>query len=90
MKLAKQPNKVRGNIIQCPNFMMCSMCYGCRNYDSRIPECRECWEDGIRPDENRNYNVCNTELHESWKINKMTSKNTITLDEDTKFINGGK
>lgn len=88
MRVGKQPNKVRGNIVQCPNFMMCSMCYGCRNYDSRIPECQECHEDGIREGENRNYNVCNTELHESWKVNRMTSKNTIKLDGDVQFKNG--
>ena len=89
MGVAKQPNKVRGNIIQCINFQMCPLCYGCRNYDSRIPECVDCFEDGIRPDEKRNYNICNTNLHESWKVNRMICKNTITVDNDTELINGG-
>ena len=89
MNYAKQPNKVRGNIIQCVNFQMCPLCYGCRNYDSRLEECQECWEDGIRPGEKRIYNVCNTDLHESWKINRMIGKNTIEVDKNTELISGG-
>ncbi len=60
---------------------------GCRNYDSRLEECRECFEDGIRPGEKRNYNVCNTDLHESWKVNRMICKNTVEIDENIKIIN---
>lgn len=60
---------------------------GCRNYDSRLEECRECFEDGIRPGEKRNYNVCNTNLHESWKVNRMICKNTIEIDDNIKIIN---
>ena len=89
MNYAKQPNKVRGNVIQCVNFQMCPLCYGCRNYDSRLEECQECWEDGKRPGQNRNYNVCNTKLHESWKVNRMVCKNTIELNKDDKIISKG-
>ena len=53
----KQPNQVRGNIIQCPNFVQCTLCYGCRNCDMRLNECRECYEQG--KGSNRNFNVCN-------------------------------
>lgn len=53
------------------------------------PECVECFEDGIRPGEKRNYNVCNTDLHESWKVNRMICKNTIEIDKNTELINGG-
>ena len=53
------------------------------------PECVECWEDGIRPGEKRNYNVCNTDWHESWKVNRMICKNTIEIDKNTELINGG-
>ena len=60
---------------------------GCRNYDSRLEECRECFEDGIRPEEKRNYNVCNTDLHESWKVNRMICKNTIEIDDNIEIIN---
>ena len=89
MDYAKQPNKVRGNIIQCVNFQMCPLCYGCRNYDSRLEECQECFEDGKSPGQNRNYNVCNTKLHESWKVNRMVCKNTIEINKDDKIINKG-
>ena len=89
MDYAKQPNKVRGNIIQCVNFQMCHLCYGCRNYDSRLEECQECFEDGKRPEQNRNYNVCNTKLHESWKVNRMVCKNTIEINKDDKIISKG-
>ena len=89
MDYAKQPNKVRGNIIQCVNFQMCPLCYGCRNYDSRLEECQECLEDGKRPGQNRNYNVCNTKLHESWKVNRMVCKNTIEINKDDKIISKG-
>lgn len=60
---------------------------GCRNYDSKLEECKECFEDGIRPGEKRNYNVCNTDLHESWKVNRMICKNTIEIDDNIKIIN---
>ena len=53
------------------------------------PECVECFEDGIRPGQNRNYNVCNTKLHESWKINRMVCKNTIEMNKDDKIISKG-
>ena len=80
MKLAKQPNLVRGNQIQCINFQMCPICYGCRAYDSRLEDCRDCFSEGI-DNSSRNYNVCNTDLHESWKINKMTTKHTVEFSE---------
>ena len=63
--------------------------YGCRNYDSRLEECQECFEDGKRPGQNRNYNVCNTKLHESWKVNRMVCKNTIEINKDDKIISKG-
>lgn len=59
----KQPNDVRGNKIYCINYQKCPLCFGCRAYDSRDPECVECKrEDNIR---NKNYNICKTELHEA-------------------------
>jgi hypothetical protein len=75
----KQPNQVRGNIIKCPNFVQCSLCYGCRNYDSRIQECRDCYEQGIRVGQNRNFNVCNKQLHTEEALNKMKHTHKIEL-----------
>lgn len=85
MKFAKQPNKVKGNQIQCINFQMCPICYGCRAYDSRLEECRQCFEEGI-DNTSRNFNVCNTNLHESWKINNMITKHNIEFTKDENII----
>ena len=83
-QMAKQPNNVRGNQIGCINFQQCPICYGCRAYDDRYEECRECYEQGI-DDTQRNFNVCNKELHESWKVNMMITKHTIELNENTEI-----
>lgn len=77
---AKQPNQVRGNIIKCPNFVQCTLCYGCRNFDSRIIECRYCLEDGVRQGQNRNFNVCNKELHTESALNRMKHTHIIKLN----------
>ena len=58
MQMAKQPNNVRGNQIGCINFQQCPICYGCRAYDERFEECRECYELG-KDGSNRNFNICN-------------------------------
>lgn len=79
MSSAKQPNQVRGNIIGCINFQMCPICYGCRAYDNRDEECINCLIEGKKG--KRNFNVCNKEIHESWKINQLITKHQIVLDE---------
>lgn len=82
----KQPASVRGNKIACINYQMCPACYGCRAYDSRDEDCRICKaEDAKR---GKRYNLCNKELHEEWKINKLITKTKIELPEVT-FIDGG-
>lgn len=76
----KQPSSVRGNRARCINYSSCPLCYGCRNCNSKDYDCLECErEDNLR---GRKYNVCNTKLHEAWKINKIITKNTIKLDID--------
>jgi hypothetical protein len=77
---AKQPNQVRGNKIHCPSFVQCTLCYGCRNYDSRFPECRQCYEEGIG-NGNRNFNVCNKQLHTEEALNKMKHTHRIELTD---------
>lgn len=79
----KQPSQVRGNQIRCINYQMCPLCYGCRAYDSRDPECLECKDlDTIK---GKNYNICNKNLHESWKINKIMTKTSLQIDEKLEF-----
>ena len=80
--MAKQPNQVRGNKIQCPHYVSCTICYGCRSYDSRLPECRECYEQGI-DGSNRNFNVCNKKLHTEDALNKMKHTHIINLNNCT-------
>lgn len=83
----KQPASVRGNKIACINYQMCPACYGCRAYDSRDEDCRICKaEDAKR---GKRYNLCNKELHEEWKINKLITKTKIELPKVT-FVDGGK
>lgn len=76
---AKQPNQVRGNRIHCPNYVQCTLCYGCRNYDSRITECRQCFEEGNNG-QKRNFNVCNKDLHTEEALNKMKHTHIIKLN----------
>lgn len=82
-KLPKQPSQVRGNRIACINFQMCPVCYGCRAYDSRDADCLICEEEGRNA--KRNFNVCNTNLHETWKVNKMITKNKVVLEGEHEF-----
>lgn len=83
----KQPSDVRGNQIYCINYAKCPLCFGCRAYDSRDPECRECMS--IDTIMGRNYHICKTNIHEAWKLNNLISKNCITIDETVEFKNGG-
>lgn len=85
----KQPNQVRGNRVQCINFSMCPLCYGCRSFNPRDPECVICKEDGVDGSK-RNFNVCDTNLHEAWKINNIVTKNSIEINDTVTFMNGGK
>jgi hypothetical protein len=82
--VSKQPNLVRGNKIRCINFQMCPLCYGCRSYDSRDPECVIC------KTEDAKMNVCNTNLHEAWKIDRMITKDIVKINDEIIFKNGGK
>lgn len=75
--MIKKANQVRGNKISCINFQQCPMCFGCRAFDSRDEECINCKEDGEQG--KRNFNICNTDLHESWKVNAMVTKNKIII-----------
>lgn len=85
----KQPSMVRGNKIRCINYSQCPMCYGCRAYDSRDIECQECKLEDINVHRRKNYNICNTQLHEAWKINKIMTKNTVFICDEFEFENGG-
>lgn len=76
----KQPNKVRGNRINCSKFIQCPLCYGCRAYSSHDLECNQCKE------ENFKYNVCNKKLHKDDLIAKFITKNKVEFTEEIKFL----
>lgn len=86
MNNIKQPSSVRGVKIACINYQMCPACYGCRAYDYRDPDCLQCeLEDKNR---GKKYNLCNKELHEEWKVNKLITKTVIQVD-NIRFENNG-
>lgn len=87
MQSQKQANQVRGNKIVCINYQMCPICYGCRAYNSEDEDCLICEQEGKGA--NRNFNVCNTKIHEAWKINKLISKTKIELDKNTIIQSNG-
>lgn len=76
----KTYSSVRGNRSRCINYTGCPLCYGCRSYDSRDPDCIECKKED--DERGKKYNICNKDLHESWKINKMITKNKINIDNN--------
>ena len=80
----KLPNQVKGNRIGCINYQMCPICYGCRAYDDNDEDCVICFAEG-KDGSNRNFNVCNTKLHESWKINNMVTRNKIDIKGEITF-----
>lgn len=80
MQEPKQPNQVRGNRINCPKFVQCPLCYGCRNYSSHDLECIACKEENFKK------NVCNKKLHKDDLIAKFITKNKVELKEQIEFL----
>ncbi|MDY6152205.1 MAG: hypothetical protein SPI06_02230 [Terrisporobacter sp.] len=79
MKERKQPNKVYGKNHNCPNFIQCPICYGCRAYSSSNLMCKECEKD-------MKLNICsNKELHRTDLMSKLITKNKLNI-EDKKII----
>lgn len=80
----KKVSEVRGNRINCINYQVCPICFGCRAYDSRDPECLICFQEGDTGGK-RNFNVCDTNLHRSDLLNKMITKTTYKTNEQIIF-----
>lgn len=73
MQKNKTPHDVWGWQNNCPNYMQCPLCYGCRNYDERILECVEhCGQDAKK-------NVCNIKRHKEELLAKLLTKETIIV-----------
>lgn len=73
MKRNKTRNSSLGAVKNCINFELCPFCYGCRNYSSSDLRCQECYED------NKKFNICNTEKHKGNLISKLIKKTNIKL-----------
>ena len=88
MNNIKKVSEVRGNRINCPNFQICPICFGCRAFDSRDPECLICFEEGDIGGR-RNFNVCDKKTHRDDLVNKMITKTVYKVDEPINFNNYG-
>jgi hypothetical protein len=78
MKRDKTPSSSRGAQIRCVNFIMCPLCYGCRNYRSDDPECENCLKD-------KKFNICNTDKHQPHLIASFISRSQIQIKGDIQF-----
>lgn len=74
----KTPNDVRGRKINCINYAMCPICYGCRNYNSLDEECSNCKK-------NSKMNLCNTTLHKPELVARFITKSEIIIKEQTEL-----
>ena len=83
MKEPKKPAHVLGNIIRCPRFIQCPLCYGCRAYSTANLDCKQC-------EANRKRNICNKDLHTDKVISQFITKNRVQLDEGAKFESSNK
>lgn len=73
MRQRKNKNSSLGARNNCINFSLCPFCYGCRNYNSSDIKCEECYND------NKKFNICNTELHKAELISQFIKKTVIEL-----------
>lgn len=73
MQKQKTHHDVWGWQNDCPSYMECPLCYGCRNFDERIVECVE------HCGENRKKNVCNTTRHKDDLLAKLLSKEIVKV-----------
>lgn len=78
LKEPKKPAHVLGNIIRCPRFIQCPLCYGCRAYDSANLECTQC-------EENRKRDICNKQLHTDEVVSRFITKNVTELEGEVVF-----
>lgn len=69
----KTPDDVRGRKINCPYFVKCPLCYGCRAYNPKFVKCQTCKL------ENAKMNICKTEKHQPHLLEKMIKKERIII-----------
>lgn len=74
MNTPKNRNSSRGAQLECINFEMCPLCYGCRNCNPDLTCCQECLKDP-------KLNICNVKSHKTHLISRMVKKQTIDLSK---------
>lgn len=62
--------------INCINFELCPICYGCRNMDERDKDCLICKRK--HPD-----NVCNRKKHKDYVIGKAVTKQSVEVSNES-------
>ena len=73
--MAKQKTRhdVKGWQIDCVNYEMCPLCYGCRAYNPSHVKCvNKCGDD-------QRANICNTQRHRADLVAKMITKESIVV-----------
>ena len=78
MKEPKKPSHVLGNILKCPKYIQCPLCYGCRAYKESDLDCLKCTK-------NKKRDICNVSLHTDTIINSFITKTNIEIEEDVQF-----
>lgn len=68
-------NSARGAQVDCINFEMCPLCYGCRNANHLDKACSLCAEDSKN-------NLCNIKSHKAHLIAKMITKQQVNLNKE--------
>lgn len=77
MQRSKTHHDVLGWQMNCLNYTMCPLCYGCRAYNPSYAKCQRCTADG-----KKKFNVCNTELHTEKNLSLMITREVIDLDKN--------
>lgn len=72
---SKKPQDVIGYQIQCADYHMCPICYGCRSYDPSYYKCIKLCGNNLKN------NVCNIKKHKDDLIVKMLTKTTINIGD---------
>ena len=55
----------------CPRFVSCPVCYGCRAFDSSMISCEKCAEN--------KRNLCDTKKHRSDLLDRMITREAIEV-----------
>ena len=76
MTKQKTHRDVRGWKINCLNYTMCPLCYGCRNYTSGHLKCETC------KDTNEKLNLCDTGRHKADLVAKMVKREQIIVKKE--------